>query len=134
MNPTLRPLSMADLAEIERIQTLNPTASQWNAVDYLAYETHVAEQSGRLLGFLAVMPIGEGEAEILNLAVDPAAKRQGVAAALMGALPYKTLFLDVRASNAPALAFYYKHGFRKSGHRRRYYQRPTEDAIMMRRP
>ena len=39
--------------------------------------------------------------------------------------------LEVRASNAPAIALYRKHGFQTVGQRRNYYQKPDEDALLM---
>ena len=39
--------------------------------------------------------------------------------------------LEVRASNAPAIALYMKHGFAQVGRRRGYYDDPKEDAILM---
>lgn len=122
---------MADLAEVERIQQANPTAAQWNVVDYLAYRTEVALDGERVVAFLAVQPLPDNEAEILNLAVDPQWKRRGVATAMLAAVPERTLYLDVRESNQPAIAFYKRHGFIKTGHRRRYYSHPVEDALML---
>ena len=43
------------------------------------------------------------------------------------------LTLEVRASNAPAIALYRKHGFQEAGRRKNYYQQPREDAIIMTR-
>jgi ribosomal-protein-alanine N-acetyltransferase len=131
MEFTLRELKLPDLSAIERLQAANPSASQWNAADYLAYRTTVAVAEERVIAFLAALPLPEGEVEILNLAVDPACKRQGVATALLKAVPERTLFLDVRISNLAAIAFYKKHGFVKTGHRRRYYTRPVEDSLML---
>ncbi len=129
----IRPLRLADLPAIEEIQHLNPTSAQWNPAEYLAYTTLVATIDEKPAGFLAVQELPPDEVEILNLAVHPAHKRQGVASVLLGSIHARKLFLDVRASNAPALSFYRKHGFTKSGHRRKYYTHPTEDAIMMSR-
>ena len=129
----IRPLRLADLPAIERIQALNPSGAQWNPADYLAFQTLVAETGGQVAGLIAVQPLPPGEAEILNLAVLPDFKRQGIATRLLAEVTAPAVFLDVRASNAPAIAFYRKHGFLKTGHRRKYYARPVEDAIMMTR-
>ena len=43
------------------------------------------------------------------------------------------LTLEVRASNAPAIALYRKHGFEEAGRRKNYYTKPAEDAIIMTR-
>jgi ribosomal-protein-alanine N-acetyltransferase len=78
------------------------------------------------------------EAELRNIATDPAYQRKGFARALLkegirrlkeaGA---RRLFLEVRASNQPALAFYASSGFRVLSRRRDYYKDPFEDAVVM---
>ncbi len=129
----IRPLALADLPAIEEIQRQNPTAAQWPPADYLGYQTLVAERDGEPAGFLAVLSIPPDEVEILNLAVATRFHRQGVGSALLDAAGGRVQFLDVRISNHAALSFYRRHGFQKCGHRRKYYSRPVEDAIMMRR-
>jgi ribosomal-protein-alanine N-acetyltransferase len=129
----IRSLSLADLPALEEIQRQNPSAAQWPAADYLGYQTLIAERDGEAAGFLALLSIPPDEVEILNLAVATRFHRQGVGSALMNAAGGRVQFLDVRMSNHTALAFYKRHGFRKCGHRRKYYSRPVEDAIMMRR-
>ncbi len=130
---TTRPLKLADLPAIEEIQGLNPAAAQWNPIDYLAYHTIVCEDERGIIAFLCAQLIPPDEVEILNLAVHPQHQRQGVATHLLNTLAARTQHLDVRQSNLTAIAFYRKLGFRKVGHRRKYYTRPTEDAIMMTR-
>ncbi len=80
------------------------------------------------------------EAEILNLAVEPRSRRQGVARALLGAALEVSraagatlVFLEVRESNAGAIGFYQLQGFQASGRRRRYYHDPPEDALVLSR-
>jgi ribosomal-protein-alanine N-acetyltransferase len=41
------------------------------------------------------------------------------------------VYLEVRASNEPAIALYKRHGFTECGHRVRYYRDPVEDAILL---
>jgi ribosomal-protein-alanine N-acetyltransferase len=48
-------------------------------------------------------------------------------------LRIKKVFLEVRESNVPAISFYEKHGFVRSGRRPAYYQSPTEAAVLMMR-
>ena len=122
---TLRPIRLADVAAVEEIQRLNPMAAQWNGVDYLAFQTTVAELGGRVVAFQAIQSLTGGEAEILNLAVHPEFRRRGIGTRLLGQLDFEVLYLDVRAANQTALRFYHKHGFVKTGHRRKYYQRPV---------
>jgi [ribosomal protein S18]-alanine N-acetyltransferase len=133
MTPEIRPLKLSDLPAIEEIQKLNPSSAQWNPADYLGHETRVVEIDSEVAAFMAIQMLPPFEAEIYNIAVHPKHKRHGLATALLQSIQARRIFLDVRESNAPALAFYRKHGFTKCGHRRKYYSRPTEDAIMMSR-
>lgn len=80
-----------------------------------------------------------GTAEILNLAVVPEHRGQGLGAVLLDAglaavvaRGGAEVFLEVRASNAVAQALYAGRGFRTEGRRRGYYRRPDEDALVLR--
>jgi len=86
-----------------------------------------------VVGFLCAMELPDDEAEILNLAVEPGCKRKGVGTRLLAEVGQAVVHLDVRAGNEEALRFYRSKGFTKVGHRRKYYQRPVEDAVMMSR-
>ena len=97
----------------------------------------VAENPDGLAGF-AVARCLSPEGEILDLAVAPAGRRQGVGGALLDALlaalarrDVHAVFLEVRASNTAALALYAARGFSQCGRRKNYYTRPVEDAILM---
>ncbi|HXM94311.1 MAG TPA: ribosomal protein S18-alanine N-acetyltransferase [Candidatus Dormibacteraeota bacterium] len=97
----------------------------------------VVESAGRLCAFLVVRIIAD-EAEILNLAVKPVNRRQGIATRLLQtairdciAAGAGRLFLEVRESNAGAIIFYEQVGFAKSGRRNRYYGDPQEAAVIM---
>jgi [ribosomal protein S18]-alanine N-acetyltransferase len=92
-----------------------------------------------LVGYLLGRRV-QDEAELLNLAVEPAHRRHGVARSLIhGFLEAladngaRTVFLEVRASNLAAQGLYEALGFEQVGMRRRYYRRPVEDAVVMRR-
>ena len=84
-----------------------------------------------------------GEAEILTLAVDPAARRGGVGAALVEAAAGLAraagageMFLEVGLDNPGAIALYERAGFVRAGLRRAYYERAggvRVDALVMRR-
>ena len=87
------------------------------------------------LMFLNVLPDGE----ILNLAVMPEYRRQGLADRLFDAcaeycraVGVEIIFLEVRASNTPAISLYEKRGFVTVGRRKNYYRYPKEDALVMR--
>ncbi len=92
---------------------------------------------GHPVGFLCALIIGD-EAELLDIAVLPEYRKNGVANSLFHTLlseqkmePASKIFLEVRLSNVPARTFYEKLGFTQIGVRRNYYRNPTEDAILM---
>lgn len=83
--------------------------------------------------------VAADEAEILTLAVAPAARRQGLARALLAAMAARAagagaaaLFLEVGVGNAAARALYVGAGFACVGRRARYYADGT-DALLLRR-
>ena len=122
-----------DLAAIAEIQALSPEASRWDPESYLNYDCTVAIET-RVLGFLVTRQTGPGEREILNLAVDPSQRRRGVARALLQAelgRGKNQWFLEVRESNAGAIALYQNAGFRVAGRRESYYSNPPEPGIVM---
>jgi ribosomal-protein-alanine N-acetyltransferase len=73
---------------------------------------------------------------VMNVAVDPDRRRRGIASALLGALLERVgdgaqVTLEVRHSNAGAIALYERFGFRSAGVRPRYYVDNGEDAVIM---
>ena len=99
----------------------------------------VAEGADGVQGYTIAREVA-GEGEILNLAVVPEYRGQGIAGALLGAVlaglasrEVTEAFLEVRESNLVALALYDAHGFRVVGRRVAYYRQPREDALVLRR-
>ena len=96
------------------------------------------DEEGNVLGYAGLHVVVD-EGYIDNIAVEPDARRHGVASALLdvycrfGGANLAFLTLEVRASNAPAIALYEKHGFQRAGLRPGYYQHPREDAVIMTR-
>lgn len=97
----------------------------------------VAEEDGRILGGCGLLLIA-GEGNITNVAVAPGARRRGVATGLLTYLMAEgdrsgltAYTLEVRVSNAAAIGLYEKLGFVSEGVRPRFYERPTEDALIM---
>ena len=99
----------------------------------------VAEENGILLGYIGSQAVMD-EADVMNVAVDPARRREGIALmlveALVAALNEKgvhALLLEVRASNEPAKALYERQGFAQVGRRPNYYRNPKEDALILKK-
>lgn len=96
------------------------------------------DEEGNILGYAGLHVI-LNEGYIDNVAVERDARRHGVASALLdvfcrfGAAKLAFLTLEVRASNAPAIALYEKYGFQRAGLRPKYYDKPREDAVIMTR-
>ena len=94
------------------------------------------DENGAVLGYVGMHHLTD-EGFITNVAVSPDARRQGVARALMECLTaYGTdnglyrITLEVRVSNAPAIALYEGLGYVRDGVRPHFYSHPTEDAAI----
>ena len=123
-----------DLAQVAAIQAASPEAAQWDAAGYLLYDFHVSVRGIRMAGFLVSRTLVEGETELLNLAVAPEFRRQGVARKLVNSLLAASpgvVYLEVRESNRAARKFYNRMGFQEVSSRSGYYQAPPEAAIVM---
>ena len=96
------------------------------------------DEEGGVVGYAGLHVVLD-EGYIDNVAVEPDARKHGVASALLdvycrfGGANLAFLTLEVRSSNAPAIALYEKHGFQRAGLRPGYYQHPREDAVIMTR-
>jgi [ribosomal protein S18]-alanine N-acetyltransferase len=143
----LRAFADHDLAAVGAIQLKCPQAAQWRAEDYLQL---VHDPGGTILvaesdapgapgvtGFVAFHRVMD-EAELRTIAIDPSHQRRGIARALLQAgiqvmqnFGVRKMFLEVRASNRPALALYRATGFELAYTRHGYYHDPVEDALVM---
>ena len=99
----------------------------------------VALDGDRVAGYVGSQSV-LGESDMMNVAVHPYYRRQGIAEKLcldlVEALKKKgnhCLTLEVRASNDPAKALYEKLGFQQIGLRKNYYRNPREDACILRK-
>jgi ribosomal-protein-alanine N-acetyltransferase len=108
-----------------------------------SYGVAAETEAGGLAGFILFRLIA-GEAEVLTLAVRPEHRRCGIATALLAAaegaaaVTAESMFLEVAADNAGAIALYEAAGYAPVGRRAAYYARRSgegaADAIVMRRP
>ncbi len=97
------------------------------------------DDDGNVLGFGCLLAV-DGEGEILNIAVHPSVRKAGIGQRLLGGmisvgfdLGVRDFYLEVRESNHPARGLYEKNGFAVLGRRKRYYSKPVEDAILMKK-
>ncbi|MFL6450486.1 MAG: GNAT family N-acetyltransferase [Bryobacteraceae bacterium] len=135
----IREATRADLQQLGEIEAEAFPQSPWQLHDFLRHSCVVAEEEGRVQGFLVSREIAAqhsrhpAEREILNLAVRAACRRRGIAASLLQFEMQKPgiFFLEVRASNIAAKALYRKLGFHELGYRFDYYENPRETAIVM---
>ena len=140
---TLRAAALEDIESLLALQQGSPGAAPWSPADYeslLSADTTIcflAEDEGdEPVGFVLTR-LAADEMEILNLAVAPATRRCGLGRRLVAealargrARGAVKCWLEVRASNQPALAFYLALGFREHSRRRAYYRDPVEDAVL----
>ncbi|MCE5270652.1 ribosomal protein S18-alanine N-acetyltransferase [bacterium] len=147
--PSPSPLRLVKMARRHLSQILEIEqlcfSETWHEVDFLRLIDLpdalclVALQGGRVIGYSCLWVVIESS-ELGNLAVHPEFQGQGVGARLLernlavcrrrGVI---AMFLEVRASNERAITLYEHHGFTRIGLRKRYYSKPTEDAVIMRR-
>jgi ribosomal-protein-alanine N-acetyltransferase len=139
---SIRSFHPEDARAVCELAKSSPEAAQWSEQTYqqlgeLGIRAWVSTTGGLIDGFLMARTIVP-EAEILNVAVAGAQRRNGIATALLAEAEnairiqqVNRLFLEVRESNEGAIAFYRKRGFAKSGTRPRYYCNPVESAVLM---
>ena len=132
---------VAQIAQLEKICFSDPW-SERSVASELENKLScwlVAMEGEQVAGYIGSQTVC-GETDMMNVAVHPDHRRKGIAEALILALiaELKTmeshcLTLEVRASNAPAIALYEKLGFSEIGRRKNYYRNPREDALILRK-
>ena len=129
------------VAEIEKICFSDP----WS-VNSVTSELHnplslwlVALDGDRVVGYVGSQTV-LGGADMMNLAVVPEYRKQGIGEALVNHLVERlqekgaiSLCLEVRQSNIPAISLYEKLGFSQIGLRPNYYRNPKENALILRK-
>ena len=135
----IAPYSPEDFEEIMALENIcfSDPWSRSNMADCLAMpvvQAWVAKRDDAVVGFVIAYLIPP-EGEIADVCVSPAERGQGIGRALletmMDASDCTEFFLEVRASNLAAIRLYQKLGFEILGVRKRYYDKPREDAIVM---
>ena len=131
-----------ELVELERICFSTPWSRNMLAeeLDNACSAFLVAVDANEKVVGYAGLQVVLDEGYIANIAVFPEHRRKGVAGQLLQvfmnfaeANRLAFLTLEVRASNAPAIALYEKLGFAQVGLRKNYYRNPKEDALILRK-
>jgi ribosomal-protein-alanine N-acetyltransferase len=142
-NALIRRMTIDDVPQVHAIEQAT-FPLPWSLADFTYEMTSnpvaryvVAEQEGVLLGFAGAHIILD-EGHITNVAVIKEARGHGLGRLLMDALMQlaanlgaRYLTLEVRASNAAAVALYQSFGFIKVSVRKKYYEDNGEDALLM---
>ena len=129
------------IAELEKLCFSDPWSENSIASELdnpLSYWL-VAEYNGKIAGYVGSQSVLDA-ADMMNLAVSPDCRQQGVGQALVNGLVQHlqknnviALLLEVRVSNARAISLYEKLGFEQVGRRPKYYHNPREDALILRK-
>jgi len=136
----LRPLVYADLPSVLAIERRS-FATPWSLAMFVLELSKPSgiciAAAGRdgLAGYLVCSRYADVW-HLMNVAVDPDRRREGIASDLLGRLFEQVgagarLTLEVRTSNSGAIEMYRGFGFEVAGERRRYYQDTGEDALIM---
>ena len=145
----IRRLTYADLPQVVAIERRSFT-TPWSLAMFvlelskpsgICLAAEVVEDDARELAGYMICSRYDTVWHVMNISVDPDRRRRGIASALLDALiaridevegqAYAQITLEVRRSNAGAIALYERYGFRSGGVRRRYYQDNGEDAVIM---
>ena len=139
------PMSADHLDELERLERIcfsRPWSKRMlgEELENQCAAFLVAEdEGGKVLGYAGLLVMMD-EGYITNVAVFPEYRRMGVAAKIIEvylnfakANRLAFLTLEVRPSNAAAIALYQRFGFEEVGRRKNYYDLPKEDALILTR-
>jgi ribosomal-protein-alanine N-acetyltransferase len=141
MNATLRFAEPADLPRLLTLMRTAETAAHWSNE---AYAKRIAESwvllaniDRHLVGAVIFSAASACEWEIENIVVDRGVRRQGIGQAMIRELQTRAkergcirVHLEVRESNASAIALYRKLGFVETTRRANYYSNPDEAALL----
>lgn len=140
----LREMSVDDLDQVMEIEQ-DLFHVPWSREGYFTFLTRkdtmflVVEEKGQILGYCGLLMVLD-EGDVTNVAVRRDRQKEGIGNFLMESmirlaeeLGVKMIHLEVRVSNETAIRLYERLGFTKDGIRKKYYEKPVEDAILMTR-
>ncbi|MGN0317921.1 MAG: ribosomal protein S18-alanine N-acetyltransferase [Lachnospira sp.] len=138
----IRDMTVEDIPSVELIEK-SIFSLPWSAASFKdAIDTPndiylVCEADGKIAGYCGLWTV-LGEGNITNMAVSEEFRRRGIAEKLMKEMERRgrelgvdTFFLEVRVGNTAARSLYKKMSYNEIGTRKRFYERPVEDAIVM---
>jgi ribosomal-protein-alanine N-acetyltransferase len=137
----IRQLAYADLPQVIAIER-RAFPTPWSLAMFVLELSKpsgiclAALEDGEMVGYL-VCSRYDTVWHLMNVAVDPGRRRQGIATSLLEQLfeqadqPSEQYTLEVRTSNDAAIRLYERFGFRAAGRRRAYYHDNREDALIM---
>ena len=132
---------VSQIADLEKICFNDPWSENSIASELDNRLSHwlVALDGEKVVGYVGSQTV-LGETDMMNIAVHPAYRKQGIATELIEALIQvlqergsHSLMLEVRESNNPAKELYLKMGFELVGIRKNYYRNPKENALILRK-
>ncbi len=145
MNTDRLQFRMMKRADVERISELEEEtfSMPWSRDSFLEMiekedaRYYVAELEGQVVGGCGLLLVA-GEGNITNVVIDKNVRNQGIGTKLLQFMiedgymnGLNSFTLEVRVSNAAAIHVYEKLGFFSEGIRPNFYEKPTEDAMIM---
>lgn len=138
----IRPMQEQDIQAVARLEQsyFSVPWSENGLRESLGQENYlflVLEQDGEVAGYAGLLQVLD-EGDITNIVVEEAYRGRGLGRALTEALldegqkrGLRAFTLEVRVSNTAAIHLYEHLGFRAEGLRKRFYEKPVEDALIM---
>ncbi len=141
---SLRPMTPADVPEVARIET-TAFSTPWSEATFRSLlersgvELWVAEWGDQLAAYAILWAVLD-EGELANIAVRSDLRGRGIGSGLLSRMlevaedsGVRSLYLEVRESNAVAREMYARRGFHEIGVRKAYYEGPREDARVLKK-
>ena len=138
----IRKMTLEDVEAVVQIEQecFSLPWSEKSFVDSISREDTiflVCEDTSVITGYMGLY-ISFDEASVTNVAVSPDFRKRGYGEQLVATAKevakdagVESIFLEVRVSNVPAISLYKKLGFEELGIRKKFYEHPVEDAIIM---
>lgn len=143
-NPIIREMTHKDIPEVLRIERelfSDPWPESMFHDDIRSNYSHpyVAQIDNEIAGY-AILWVAPDEGHLTNMAVAKSFQRKAIAKRLLvyilniaAGMSLAQIVLEVRPSNQPAISLYESYGFEPLAIRKKYYRKPAEDCLVMRK-